>query len=306
MHDIVNDVQPARGAVELNPPINGARSTMNAHFLDGAYNTDRNAFAIAVIPPIESVQEFRTQSSLSSAEFSQAGGGVVDIVTKSGSRQFHGSVFEFFRNEATDARSYFDDPTLPRPIFRQNQFGGSLGGPLGFPATFFYATYEGLRGQSAKSTLHTVPDDVVRAGDFSDRAPIFDPLSFDANTGSRAPFVNNVIPANRIDPIASNYLRNYEPQPNRPPGGLGNYLDATPNENSSDNGSVRLDHEFRRNHSLFGRYTINDSRARLAGNFPERPTTEVLTSTTDCAWSHTRRRRVAERGASLFYAFTNF
>jgi hypothetical protein len=276
VHDIVNDVQPARGAVELNPPINGARSTMNAHFLDGSYNTDRNAFAIAVISPLESVQEFRTQSSLSSAEFPQAGGGVVDIVTKSGSRQFHGSVFEFFRNEATDARSYFDDPTLPQPIFRQNQFGGSLSGPLPLASTFFFATYEGLRGQSAKSTIHTVPDATLRTGNFSGRPPIFDALTLNALTGTREPFADGVIPANRIDPIATNYLSNYEPQPNQPGSGLGNYLDATPNENSNDNGSVRVDHQFRSNHSLFGRYTINDSRALLAGNFPERPTIEDL------------------------------
>jgi hypothetical protein len=275
-HDIINDVQPARGAVALNPPINGARSTMNTHLLDGAYNTDRNAFAIAVVPPLESVQEFRTQSSLGSAEFAQSGGGVVDIVTKSGSRQFHGSVFEFLRNEATDARSYYDDPTVPRPIFRQNQFGGSLGGPLPLPSTFFYATYEGLRGQSAKSTLHTVPDAALRTGDFRGRAPIFDPLSYDAATGTRSPFAGGVIPANRIDPIASKYLQLYEPQPNLSPRGFSNYLDATPNQNDDDSGSVRLDHQFRTNHSLFGRYTINDNRARLAGNFPERATSEVL------------------------------
>jgi hypothetical protein len=275
-HDIINDVQPARGAVALNPPINGARSTMNTHLLDGAYNTDRNAFAIAVVPPLESVQEFRTQSSLGSAEFAQSGGGVVDIVTKSGSRQFHGSVFEFIRNEATDARSYYDDPTVSRPIFRQNQFGGSLGGPLRASSTFFFATYEGLRGRSAKSTLHTVPDAALRTGDFRGRAPIFDPLSYDAVSGTRTIFSGGAIPANRIDPIASKYLQLYEPQPNLSPRGFGNYLDATPNENDDDSGSIRIDHQLRRNHSLFGRYTVNDSRARLAGNFPERATTEVL------------------------------
>src|SRR4051812_13259993 len=128
-HDIVNDAQAARGATAFNPPINGARSTMNAYIVDGAYNTDRNTFAIAVAPPLEATQEFRVQSSLGSAEFPQAGGGVIDIVTKSGSSLFHGNAFEFFRNEATDARSYFDDPAQPKAIFRQNQFGGTLGGP---------------------------------------------------------------------------------------------------------------------------------------------------------------------------------
>ncbi len=124
VHDVVNDIQEgSRGAVGLNPPINGARSTMNAFLLDGAADTDRNTFAIAVIPPLESVQEFRIQTSLPSAEFAQAGGGVVDVVTKAGGRDWHGNAFEYFRNEATDARNFFDDPALPRPIFRQNQFG---------------------------------------------------------------------------------------------------------------------------------------------------------------------------------------
>ena len=121
-------MQANRGATALNPPINGARSYMNAFLLDGANDTDRNTFAIAVTPPLESVQEFRIQTSLPSAEFSQAGGGVMDVVTKSGSLAWHGSAFEYFRNEALDAHNYFDDPTLPRPIFRQSQFGGSLGG----------------------------------------------------------------------------------------------------------------------------------------------------------------------------------
>jgi hypothetical protein len=275
-HDIVNDVQPARGATALNPPVNGARSTMNTYVLDGAYNTDRNAFAIAVAPPMESVQEFRTESSVGPAEFAQSGGGVVDIATKSGSRSFHGNLFEFFRNEATDARNYFDDPALPRPIFRQNQFGASLGGPIRKSSTFFYAAYEGLKGESARSTLHLVPGAAVRAGDFSGRAPIFDPLSFDAAAGTRQPFPNGMIPASRIDPIAQRYLQLYEPLPNLAPGGQSNYLDATPNQNDNASGSFRIDHQFRENNALFARYTINDDRARLAGNFPERATTEDL------------------------------
>ena len=125
-HDVINDAQQGpRGSVALNPPINGSRSTTNTFVLDGASDTDRNVFAIAVYPPMDSVQEFRIQTALPAAEFPQAGGGVVDLVTRSGGRQFHGSAFEFFRNEATDARNFFDDPAFPRGIFRQNQFGAS-------------------------------------------------------------------------------------------------------------------------------------------------------------------------------------
>src|SRR5205823_3304124 len=127
----------------------------------------------------------------------------------------------------------------------------------------------------AKSTLHIVPDAVVRTGDFTGRAPIFDPASYDATTGTRTPFPNNVIPAQRIDPIASKFLSGYEPLPTLNLAG-GNFLDSTPNTLDSDTGSVRVDHQFSSRNSLFGRYTINDDRNILAGNFPERPTVEQL------------------------------
>jgi hypothetical protein len=274
-HDIINDSQAARGATALNPPVNGARSTMNTYIVDGAYSTDRNTFAISAIPPIESVQEFRAQSSVGSAEFAQSGGMVLDLVTKSGSQSWHGSAFEFLRNEAADARSYFDDPTLPRSIFRQNQYGASLGGPAPIKSTFFYATYEGVRQKAAKSSLHILPDAAVRSGDFTGGSPIFDPATYDAAAGTRAPFPGNSVPDNRIDSIARKFLAKYEPLPTINLAG-GNYIDSTPNTLHSDTGSFRLDHQFRNNSSLFARYTINDDRSVLAGNFPERPTDETL------------------------------
>jgi hypothetical protein len=270
VHDVISDLQAGRGAVALNPPVNGTRSTMNAHVVDGAYNTDRNTYAVAITPPLESVQEFRIQSSLAPAQAAQAGGAVIDVVTKSGSRDFHGNVFEYLRNEAVDARGYFDDPSLPRPIFRQNQFGGTLGGPLGFPSTFFFGTYEGLRGKSARSTLHLVPDSNLRGGDFSASAtPIVDPIS-------QHPFPGNRLPADRIDPIASSFLDQYQPLPNKPLTSGSNYLDSTPNTADLDSGSIRLDHELGKNIRIFGRYTINDERRTTAGAFPQRPTSEEL------------------------------
>ncbi len=271
--DIIGDLQAARGAVSLNPPINGARSTMNVYLFDGAYNTDRNTFAMAVNPLLETVQEFRIQTSLPSAEFAQAGGGMVDVVSKSGSTAFHGSGFEFFRNEAFDARNFFDAPSLPRPIFRQNQYGGSLGGRVPLSSTFFFASYEGLRGKLAKSSLNVVPTRALRGGDFRGRNQIFDPLSIDTDTFERAPFPDNRIPGSRIDIAARRYLANYEPLPNRA-GQQNNYLSVTPNENVGDNASGRIDHQFKNRSILFGRYTINDERDHIANNFPERKSDE--------------------------------
>jgi hypothetical protein len=272
-NDVQSDYQGSRGLVQSNPPVNGARSTMNTFLLDGAVNADRLVFAMAANPPLESVQEFRIQSSQASAEFSQAGGAVVDVVTKSGGRQFHGSAFDYFRNEATDARNFFDDPTLPRPILRQNQFGGSVGGPMPLHDTFFFATYEGVRGKQANSAVALVPDTATRAGNFSGGSPLFDPLTLDPATGVRAPFAGNVIPASRIDSVARNYLQQYEPLPNRADP-TNNYLDATPNQSSDDSMSVRIDHQFHNQSMLFGRYTLNDQRDRVNSSFPLRPTDE--------------------------------
>jgi hypothetical protein len=272
-HDTDNNVQQgSRGSVALNPPINGARPSMNTYLLDGAYNTDRNTFSTVVIPPMDAVEEFRIQSSLAAPAFSQAGGGVVDIATKSGGREFHGSAFEFLRNEATDAHNFFDDPTLARPIFRRNQFGGSVGGPLPLPSTFFFVAYEGMRSKSAKSSVQLVPDAAGRAGNFAGDSTIYDPLT----PSPRAAFAGNMIPAARIDPIAAKYLAEFEPLPNRSAGSSNNYLDSTPSVSDHDSISGRVDHQFREAGLLFGRYTINDERGDLAGSFPLRATSERL------------------------------
>jgi outer membrane receptor protein involved in Fe transport len=266
-HDIINDLQENRGAVAFNPAIHGARSTMNIHLLDGALNSDRNTFAIAVNPPLDAVQEFRILTSLAPAEYPQAGAAVVDVVTRSGERQFHGSAFEFFRNEATDARNFFDSPSAARPVFRQNQFGGSLAGPLSDRMVFF-AAYEGVRSKAGRSSLHLVPTAALRGGDFRGRSIIYDPLSLDA-AGRRLPFAGNTIPSARIDSIARTYLERFQPLPNLP-GPERNYLDATPSEDTDDHLSARIDRDtsFGR---LFGRYSLNAERGINAG-FPVLPT----------------------------------
>ncbi|HLY16616.1 MAG TPA: carboxypeptidase regulatory-like domain-containing protein [Bryobacteraceae bacterium] len=273
-HDVVNDVQQgSRGSVAFNPPINGSRSTMNAFVLDGAYDTDRNTFAIAVYPPMESVDELRVQTSLAPAEFPQAGGGSIDVVTKSGSRQFHGSALEYLQNEKPDARGYFDDPSLAAPVVRQNQFGGSLGGPLPIANTFFFGTYEGLRSKIGNAVQSLVPPAALRTGDFTGQNTIYDPLTLDS-AGARVPFANNMIPASRIDPIAVNFLNSYQPLPNLNIGGFNNFVDETPNTVRNDAFSTRVDHQFRNQSQLSARYTYNGEFNIIAGSFPLRPTKE--------------------------------
>src|SRR5579864_2611733 len=273
-HDIINDLQGNRGAVAFNAPVNGARSTGNSYILDGAYNTDRNVFSIAVVPLMETVSDFRIQTSLAPAEFAQSGGAVIDIVTKPGSRQFHGNLFEFFRNEATDARGFFEVPGLPRGVFRQNQYGATLSGPLA-PSTFFFASYEGLRSRSATPSQHLLPDATLRGGDFTGRALIFNPTNLDA-AGNRVPFGSNMIPMSSIDPAVKKYLALYEPLPNASLPNGNDYVDATPNQDHADNGSMRIDRAWGQHSRWFGRYTVNDDRTLLAGSFPALPTSESL------------------------------
>ena len=272
-NDTASDYQGARGLVEQNPPVNGARATMNTYLLDGATNSDRLVFAMAVEPPLDSVQEFRILTSQASSQFTQAGGAVVDVVTKSGGKKIHGTLFEYFQNEATDARGYFEDPSLPRSIVRQNQFGGSVGGPLPLSQTFFFVTYEGERGKNASSAVSSVPSAAARSGDLAGGSPIFDPLTITAGTAARQPFSGNIIPASRIDPIAQKYFKEYEPLPNRSDP-INDYLDSTPNQSTHDSGSARIDHQFRDQSQIFGRYTINDQRDRVNSSFPLRPTDE--------------------------------
>ncbi len=273
VHDVNNDVQEgSRGSVALNSPVNGARSNMNAYLLDGSYNTDRNTFAVAVIPPLEAVQEFRTESSLAPSAFAQTGGGVVNLVTKSGSKQFHGNAFEYLRNGITDARNYFDDATLESPAYRRNQYGASLGGPLP-RSTFFFFTYEGLRDFFTKPSAQIVPDPTLRQGNFGSET-IYDPLSANA-AGARTPFPNNTIPSDRTDPIAKAYLSRFEPLPNRA-NSSSNYLDTTPSTDHHDSASGRVDHQFAHAGLLFGRYTIDDDRGSLGGSFPVLPSDENL------------------------------
>ena len=272
-HDATNDIQQgSRGSVALNAPINGGRPYMNAYFLDGAYNTDQNTYAMAILPPMDSVQEFRIESSLAPPAFAQAGGGVVDIVTKSGGQQLHGSAFEYLRNQVTDTRNYFDDPTLAAPAFRRSQFGGSLGGPLPLAKTFFFLAYEGTRGESASPSVQVVPDQQARAGNLQGGNVIYDPLS-SASAAGRTPFPNNTVPGGEIDPIARQYLARFEPLPNTS-GNAGNYLDQTPSTNNNDSVSVRFDRQLSGGSLLFARYTINDERGGVGGNFPLRQTTE--------------------------------
>jgi hypothetical protein len=159
---------------------NGARSLQNNFLLDGVDNNSNlpdllNETNFVIQPPVEALQEFKVQTNAYSAEFGRGNGAIINAVIKSGTNQVHGSVWEFLRNNQLDGRNYFDDPTQPTPPYKQNQFGGTLGGPVVIPGiyngrnrTFFFVDYEGLRIRQAQTQVAFIPPANWRTGDFSD------------------------------------------------------------------------------------------------------------------------------------------
>jgi hypothetical protein len=221
----------------------GARGSFNDFMIDGIDDRDQSVGTVKVFPNLESIQEFQVQAGNYDAEFA-SGGAVVNVLTRSGSNQVHGSVFEFLRNDAFDARQYFD---ASKPQFQQNQFGLSIGGPIHKNKTFFFGDYQGLRVHTAPTSILSEPTAAMRTGDFSGYPAVID----DPNTG--APFPGNMIPPGRIDPVAQNLLAIF-PLPNLP--GVVNNLRINPLEvQVQDQFDVRVDQVFSQKDVMFARYT---------------------------------------------------
>lgn len=226
----------------------GQRPGHNMYFLDGVSVTDQYFNHLVASPPIDAIEEFNIQKSIYPPEFGGKASATVSAVTKSGGNDFHGDLYEFVRNDVFDARNFFDPAHIPP--YRQNQFGGTAGGPIHRDRTFAFVSYEGLRVRQSLTQLFSVPSLKVRNGDFSSLATIYDPLTTDG-TGKRQPFSNNAIRSTRWDPAAVAFI-NKLPLPNLP-GEAQNYL-ATPElQNDYDQGTARVDHQLTHNDSLFGR-----------------------------------------------------
>lgn len=266
------------GASTFNPrgPSNfnalGSRANTNAWLIDGIDNNEFTFNTVVVAPTVESVREFKTLTGVFSAEFGR-GAGVVSVSTQSGSNDYHGNVFEFHRNHVLDARNVFAPANQRKPVFRQNQFGVAIGGPVIIPKlyngknrTFFFFDYAGLRSGRGIATVNTVPTAQTRVGDFSQllrdaNLQIFDPLTTRMVDGRtiRDPYPNNIMPASSINPVGRNVASIY-PLPNAPGRNNGlfdNYI-SVPNRQVSDNVYTgRIDQTISTKDSLFFRYTYN-------------------------------------------------
>ena len=189
--------------------VNGMRNQSNNFLMDGATNNDTFNTGFVLRPPPDAIEEFKILTHAFSAEYGRNAGSVVNVVTKSGSNTLSGSLWEFNRDDALQARNYFAPQTQPKPELKQNQFGGAIGGPVLRNRLFGFGYYEGYRNDSGITQNIVVLSEAQRRGDFSGGAAIRDPL-----TG--LPFPGNIIPSNRISPIATQLLNEFVPLPNSP------------------------------------------------------------------------------------------
>ncbi|MEO7141976.1 MAG: TonB-dependent receptor [Bryobacteraceae bacterium] len=241
----------------------GARGTFNLFMIDGLDDRDQSVGTLKVFPNLESIAEFKVQVGNTDAEFA-TGGAVVNVVTRSGSNEIHGSAFEFLRNQDLDAREFFD---AAKPPFQQNQFGAAIGGPIRKNKTFFFADYQGLRRHSSATSILSEPTAAMRAGDFSAYpAVMYDPTTYNAATNTRQVFPGNIVPANRIDPIAKNILQIF-PLPNL--SALTNNLRLNTLQVQTQNQwDGRVDQTFSERDSMFARYTYGGADETYPGLVP--------------------------------------
>ncbi|HET9193566.1 MAG TPA: carboxypeptidase regulatory-like domain-containing protein [Vicinamibacterales bacterium] len=243
------------------PRISGGRPRANEYLFDGISVLQPEPGQVAYFPVVDSIQEFKIETNGPPAEFGRFNGGVVNLTTRSGSNEFHGTAFEFLRDEKLNARNFFAPSPAVKPVFRRNQFGGVLGGPVLRDRTFFFVDYQGQRQEIGRTVTSTVPTLLQRQGVFTESIGgtvprIFDPATTVASGGGfvRTPFVDGRIPLERMDPVAVALLNRY-PLPTSA-GTANNFRRTAPEVNDQNQWAVRLDHRFRNNQdSVFGRFT---------------------------------------------------
>src|SRR5262245_26138458 len=291
-------VIPGPGA---SPWISGGRNATSEVSIDGVSNVgpENNSSILNLIytPSVDSVQEFSVQTNTVSAEFGRTGGGVINVITKSGTNSMHLTAYEFLRNSKLDANNFFSNRAgrfpdgrerAPRGAFQRNQFGGNVGGPVYLPKlydgrnrTFFFYAMEAQTQRSAAVSTATVPLAEWQRGDFSNLKNtsgqpiiIYDPLTTRANPNFdpsrpasatnpqfiRTPFENNIIPASRISPIARNLMQ-YWPQPNQASANantpVNNFIASGKSVNDNQRLDLRIDHVISENWRLSSRFSTS-------------------------------------------------
>lgn len=269
------------GYNEVFVSINGSRPNQSFFTLDGGTNTSPTFNGPVYFPSVDEVQEYKVQTNNLSAEFSYTGGGVVNLITKSGTNQFHGSLYEFVRSDKLTAGDFFANRGgLAKNELRFNQFGGSIGGPVIIPKlyngkdrTFFFGSDEVLRWVAGSIASGTMPTELERTGNFSQtRATngqvitVYDPLTSrpDPNQPGnfiRSAFPGNILPASRIDSVAENIVP-YIPHADvagAPVTNVGNFISNAPAVVNKEGFTVRVDHSITDRQRIFARSSLNDT-----------------------------------------------
>ena len=255
-----------RGIQLSSISINGGPNSMNSQLLDGSNNIQSYIGEVAINPGVDAVEEFKVQSGSLSAEYGFSAGGVINMVTKSGTNQFHGTAYEFLRNDKVDARNTF---AATKPPFRYNQFGASAGGRIIRDKTFFFGNWERYYYRRAAAQVGSYPTPLQHGGNFSDLfdnsgklIPIYDPATTSTNAAgqpTRELFPGNLIPANRIDPVAAK-INDFYPLPNRTPTNTftnaNNYGRLSGEARFSQQLTLKGDHRVSEKNSMFGRYSF--------------------------------------------------
>lgn len=257
-----------------NISVNGSIAQNNAYLIDGVANRALWINTLIMVPTIDSVQEMRIMTSNYSAEYGSAAGAVTVVQTKSGTNQLHGSAYEFFRNDKLDANTFFNNRlSAPRPPFRRNEFGGTIGGPIRRDRTFFFADYQGIRIRQPRTLVSTIPtlaqQAMVRTGDFSGLGVnIFDPYTL-TETGQRTPFPGNRIPLNRLDPAAVK-LFSLLPAPTNGDASR-NFIYNPVVKQRTDQFDARLDQNVGSADRFFFKYSYDDTSLLTPGLLPVAP-----------------------------------
>ena len=272
-----------RGSFSLS--VGGSRVSSTDWLLDGIDNNELTAGGIAILPSIDAIQEFKVLTYNYSAQYGTRAGPTVLLMTKSGSNDYHGTLFEFFRNTSLDARSYF---AAEREKFNLNQFGGAFGGPIKKDKTFFFLDYQARRSRQGKTFFGGfVPTAAMRTGDFTGMNTLFNPYTtrsdgsrdqfqcdgsgnstFVNPDGSQVPGVNcNKIPQALINSAAQQMI-NFYPLPNLSANSAGNYVNSPVKKLDEGEFDVRLDHNFSTKDSLFARFSYDQATVFLPGGSP--------------------------------------
>jgi hypothetical protein len=272
------------------PAINGQTNRSDFYLMDGLYNYSAIESTYAIAPIIDAIQEFKVVSHTDDAEYGSVLGGVVNVVTKSGTNDLHGSGWEYVRNTIFDARNFFLPTSSPKPAFHQNQFGGSVGGPVTIPKlyngrnkSFFFGSYQGYRYSKPENNFLLVPTDAELAGNIADnnQLPIYNPFQTTCVPSATEPcasftrpaFASNQIPANLIDQRMVAYAKFIFPAAGpclNSTGGTctANALDTTPLKQTQNEFNVRGDQSFGQKNSAWFRYSFINSKVNQSGGLP--------------------------------------